>query len=223
MKSTFVYLTAAVAVMAMASCGSNATEAGAADSTLSATEGSATYTIAPESVLGWKGTKVVGDGSHVGTIAMTNGTISMENGNITAGSVTIDMMNIVVTDSGMADEYKQKLIGHFSSDDFFNVEQFPTAKFEITGSESKVEGAYTHVISGNLTLRDSIKNISFPATVAVTESGLTAVGMAVINRLDWGINYDKDKMSLSEKLQATAKNGIVSKDIELTLNITATK
>jgi polyisoprenoid-binding protein YceI len=222
MKSTFIYLTAAVAVMAMASCGSNATEAGAADSTLSATEGSATYTITPESVLGWKGTKVVGDGSHAGTIAMTNGTISMENGNITAGSVTIDMKNIVVTDS-IPEEYKQKLIGHFSADDFFNIEKFPTAKFEITGSEAKVEGAYTHVISGNLTLRDSTKNISFPATVAVTETGLTAVGTAIINRLDWGVNYDKDKMSLSEKLQASAKNGIVSKDMEITFNITATK
>ncbi len=223
MKSTFIYLTAAVAVMAMASCGSNATEAGAADSTLSATEGSATYTITPTSVLGWKGTKIVGEGAHAGTIAMTNGTISMENGNITAGTVTIDMKNIVVTDSGMADEYKQKLIGHFSADDFFNTEKFPTSKFEITGSEAKVDGAYTHVISGNLTLRDSTKNISFPATVAVTETGLTAVGTATINRLDWGVNYDKDKMSLTEKLQASAKNGIVSKDMEITFNITATK
>jgi hypothetical protein len=41
--------------------------------------------------------------------------------------------------------------------------------------------------------------------------------------LDWGVNYDKDKMSLSEKLQASAKNGIVSKDMEITFNITATK
>ena len=30
-------------------------------------------------------------------------------------------------------------------------------------------------------------------------------------------------MSLTEKLQATAKNGIVSKDIEVTFNIKATK
>ena len=223
MNKSFIYLTAAVAGLAFASCGSNATEAGAADSTLSATEGSATYTVSSESTLGWKGTKVVGMGSHEGTIGISEGTISLENGNITAGSVTIDMNKIVVTDSGMTDETKQKLIGHFSSDDFFNVEQFPTAKFEITGSEAKAEGDYTHVISGNLTLRDSTKNISFPATVAVYENGVSAVGTAVFNRLDWGVNYDKEKMSLTEKLQATAKNGIVSKDIEVTFTIKATK
>ena len=222
MNKSFIYLTAAVAGLAMASCGSNATEAGAADSTLSATEGSATYTVSSESVLGWKGTKVVGMGSHAGTIGISEGTLSLENGKITAGSVTIDMKNIVVTDS-MPEEYKQKLIGHFSADDFFNVEQFPTAKFEITGAEAKAEGDFTHVISGNLTLRDSTKNISFPATVTVDENGVSAVGTAVINRLDWGVNYDKEKMSLSEKLQAEAKNGIVSKDIEVTFDIKATK
>lgn len=222
MNKSFIYLTAAVAGMAMASCGSNATEAGAADSTLSATEGSSTFNISTESVVGWKGTKVVGMGSHAGTIGITEGILSLENGNITAGSVTIDMKNIVVTDS-MPDEYKQKLIGHFSANDFFNVEQFPTAKFEITGSEAKADGDYTHVISGNLTLRDSTKNISFPATVSVDENGLSAVGTAVINRLDWGVNYDMEKMSLSEKLQAEAKNGIVSKDIEITFDIKASK
>lgn len=222
MNKSFIYLTAAVAGMAMASCGSNATEAGAADSTLSATEGSSTFNISTESVVGWKGTKVVGMGSHAGTIGITEGILSLENGNITAGSVTIDMKNIVVTDS-MPDEYKQQLIGHFSANDFFNVEQFPTAKFEITGSEAKADGDYTHVISGNLTLRDSTKNISFPATVSVDENGLSAVGTAVINRLDWGVNYDMEKMSLSEKLQAEAKNGIVSKDIEITFDIKASK
>jgi len=222
MNKSFIYLTAAVAGMAMASCGSNATEAGAADSTLSATEGSSTFNISTESVVGWKGTKVVGMGSHAGTIGITEGTLSLENGNLTAGSVTIDMKNIVVTDS-MPDEYKQQLIGHFSANDFFNVEQFPTAKFEITGSEAKADGDYTHVISGNLTLRDSTKNISFPATVSVDENGLSAVGTAVINRLDWGVNYDKEKMSLSEKLQAEAKNGIVSKDIEITFDIKTSK
>jgi polyisoprenoid-binding protein YceI len=206
----------------MASCGSNATEAGAADSTLNATEGSVSYTISKESTIGWKGTKAVGMGEHFGTIGIAEGSLSVENGNITSGTVTIDMKSIAVSDS-IPDEYKQKLIGHFSSDDFFNIEQFPTAKFEITGAEAKAEGDFTHVIAGNLTLRDSTKNITFPATVTIDETGVSAKGSVVINRLDWGINYDKDKMSLSEKLQASAKNGIVSKDIQISLDIKATK
>lgn len=222
MKKQFFYLSAAVAVLAMASCGSNATEAGAADSTLNATEGSVTYNVSKESTIGWKGTKAVGMGEHFGTIGISEGTLSVENGNLTSGSFTIDMKSIAVSDS-MPDEYKQKLIGHFSSDDFFNIEQFPTAKFELTGAEAKADGEYTHVVSGNLTLRDSTKNISFPATVSVSETEVSAKGSVVINRLDWGINYDKEKMSLSEKLQASAKNGVVSKDIQITLDIKAAK
>jgi polyisoprenoid-binding protein YceI len=223
MKKQFIYLTTAVAVLALASCGSNATEATDADAALNASTGDIVYNVSTESTIGWKGSKAVGAGEHFGTIGITEGSLSVENGNITSGTVTIDMKSIAVSDSGMPDDAKQKLIGHFSSDDFFNIEKFPTAKFDITSVEAKAEGDFTHVISGNLTLRDSSKNITFPATVSIDESGVSAKGKVVINRLDWGINYDKEKMSLSEKLQATAKNGIVSKDIEITLDIKASK
>jgi polyisoprenoid-binding protein YceI len=175
MKKSFIYLTAAVAVFAMASCGSNASDAGNADSAATANTGAVTYTVAPESVIGWRGSKVVGIGEHKGSIAISEGSVSVENGKLTAGSFTIDMNNIVCTDS-IPDEYKQKLIGHFQADDFFNVAKFPTAKFEITSVEEKAEGTNTHVISGNLTLRDSVKNISIPAAVTIDGTTFTAKG-----------------------------------------------
>jgi len=206
-----------------ASCGSNASEAGAADSTMTATAGSAAYTVEPNSTLGWGGSKVVGVGSHAGTIAISEGTISVENGNITAGSFTVDMKKIACTDSGLPAEFSAKLIGHLSADDFFNVEKFPTAKFVISSVKAEANGENTHVISGNLTLRDSTKNISFPAAVAITETGLTAKGSTTINRLDWGVNYDKTNMSLPEKAAAKLKNGVVSKDITISFDLKATK
>jgi polyisoprenoid-binding protein YceI len=73
-----------------------------------------------------------------------------------------------------------------------------------------------------LTLRDSTKNISFPAKVTVADV-VTATAKVVINRLDWGINYDKDNMTLAEAAQKKLKNGVVSKDITLTINLTAKK
>jgi len=94
------------------------------------------------------------------------------------------------------------------------------ANFEITACEVKAEGDNTHLISGNLTIKDSTKNISFPAKVTVGES-VTATGKVVINRLDWGINYDKENMTLAESAQKKLKNGVVSKDITLTINLTA--
>ena len=109
-----------------------------------------------------------------------------------------------------------------AAEDFFNTAKFPTAKFEITACEAKVDGENTHVISGNLTLRDSTKNISFPAKVTVAD-GVTATAKVVINRLDWGINYDKDNMTLAEAAQKKLKNGVVSKDITLNINLSAKK
>ena len=74
-------------------------------------------------------------------------------------------------DADMDDEYKGKLAGHLSSEDFFNVEQFPTATLFITGS-SKYEGEApakpenlrpdlekyyqdgpTHIVNGNLNVK----------------------------------------------------------------------
>jgi hypothetical protein len=52
---------------------------------------------------------------------------------------------------------------------------------------------------------------------------VTATGQVVINRLDWGINYDKENMTLAEAAQKKLKNGVVSKDITLTFNLTAKK
>ncbi len=220
-KNTFIIGFAAIA-LAMGSCGSNATEASGADSVAQADSAASTYTVdAASSTLGWFGTHSVGTGDHSGTINITEGSLSLANGNITAGSFVVDMASIKCTDSLPA-EYLTKLHGHFAGEDFFNTAKFPTAKFEITACEAKADGENTHFISGNLTLRDSTKNISFPAKVNVAD-GVTATAKVVINRLDWGINYDKDNMTLAEAAQKKLKNGVVSKDITLTINLTAKK
>ena len=53
----------------------------------------------------------------------------------------------------------------------------------------------------------------------VTTNAITPV----ISANKMGINYDKEKMDLAEAAQQAAKNGIVSKDIKLELNIHATR
>ncbi|MFN4123127.1 MAG: YceI family protein [Flavobacteriales bacterium] len=210
-------ITFATAAFLITSCGSNSTNA--EDAKDVATESEVSYTVdAANSVINWKGSKVVGIGEHVGTIAISEGTIGTKDGAISSGNFIIDMNKIVVTDtaSWMNEEAKGKLVGHFQSDDFFNVAQFPTAKFEITG----VEG---NNISGNLTIRDVTKNITIPAEIAINGDELTAKGSVVINRLDWNINYDKENMSLAEAAQAKLKNGVVGKDMEIGIAIVAKK
>ena len=38
------------------------------------------------------------------------------------------------------------------------------------------------------------KEVSFPATVAVTDKGLTLASEFKIDRTDWGINYEPDQV-----------------------------
>jgi polyisoprenoid-binding protein YceI len=219
MKKT-IFLSAislATAAFLFTSCGSKSTTA--EDAKDVATESEASFTVDTEnSFITWRGSKVVGLGEHVGTIAISEGTVGTKDNAIASGNFVIDMNKIVVTDtiSWMDEEAKGKLVGHFQSDDFFNVAQFPTAKFEITG----VEG---NNISGNLTIRDITKNITIPAEISINGDELTAKGSVVINRLDWNINYDKESMSLTEAAQAKLKNGVVGKDIEIGISIVAKK
>jgi len=199
------------------SCGSDATKS--EDAKDVATDSEVNYTVdATSSIINWRGTKVVGMGEHAGTIAISEGTVGVKENALASGNFTIDMNSINVTDtaSWFTNDKRGQLTGHLQSDDFFNVATYPTAKFEI----SSVEG---NNISGNLTLRDVTKNITFPAEISVSENEVTAKGSVVINRLDWNINYDKEKMSLSESAQASAKNGIVGKDIEISIALKATK
>lgn len=222
MKYTVLIMAGALAVIA-ASCGSNATKAGEADAAAAAGAAAATYKVdVAKSELKWYGNKIVGAGEHHGTIGLKEGSMSVENGLLTAGNFVLDMGSIKNLDLPDA-EKKAMLEGHFKSNDFFNVEQYPTGKFEISKVEAKAEGENTHVITGNLTLRDVTKSISFPAKLDVNDAGLVAQAVVTINRLDWGINYDKEKMGLAEAAQQAAKNGIVSKDIKLELNIHATR
>jgi polyisoprenoid-binding protein YceI len=85
----------------------------------------------------------------------------------------------------------EKLTNHLKSPDFFEVRSFPTAKFE----SSKIEpGAGTCQITGKLTLHGVTKEISFPATVDVGGSGVSLKSEFTIDRTDFGMVYDPNKV-----------------------------
>jgi polyisoprenoid-binding protein YceI len=84
-----------------------------------------------------------------------------------------------------------KLTNHLKSPDFFEVRKYPTATFEST----KIEGGpAASKVTGKLTLHGETKDVSFPATVTVTDVGLTLHSSFSINRLDFGINYDPKRV-----------------------------
>ncbi len=155
----------------------------------------------------------------------TTGTLSVENGNITSGSLISDI-NSLVTDPSSVDpkisegKTSLDLDGHLKSPDFFDVAKYPTVKFEITkvedlaqGTESKVEGA-NKTVSGNLTIKDKTVNVTFPAKVEVTGNQASLISKFTINRQDWGLAYGTD---------GDPKDWMISKDVDLELNIVANK
>lgn len=173
------------------------------------------------SMLEWEATKKVG--SHNGTVNVNGGNLNIKDGNIVSGSFTVNMSTIKDLDITDAD-MNGKLVGHLMSPDFFNVAGFPTAKFEVSSSEVLTNDAAgnTHKVSGNLTIKDSVHNISFPVKVVVDGDNVNANGEVVINRLQWGIVYNSVSASPAALLKKIGDNAI-NDEVKLKITLKAKK
>ena len=137
--------------------------------------------------------------NHPGKFKLQSGEIAIANNQVTGGSFVIDIRSMDMEQDGrMIDE---KLRPHLMSGDFFDAEKFGTAKFEITKVEpyekndndsSIIEGANFNV-SGNLTLKEDTKNITFPARIDLDNETLKATADFDIDRTQWKMNYGNDK------------------------------
>lgn len=165
--------------------------------------------------------RFVGNGvgkNHPGTFHLSNGTLSVANGVVTGGKFTINMASMQMEQK--EEMFQTKLKSHLLSPDFFDVTKWGTATFEITdvkpytasnGDSSVVAGA-NYTVSGNFTLRDSTKNITFPARIDVAGNTATALANFDIDRTQWGMRYRSDK-SLGDKF--------ISETVNIQLNIKA--
>ncbi|MCC6287866.1 MAG: YceI family protein [Chitinophagaceae bacterium] len=212
MKKSFLSI-AVLAVVLATSC-QQAPEAAKAETTekqeAASVAGATAYTIdTTTSSVGWLGTKPVG--KHNGDFKLSGGSLSVEAGVVKGGNFVIDINSIKNLDLTDA-ESNGKLIGHLKSPDFFDAAKFPTAKFEITSVEAlQNDSTNTHKISGNLTLKDSTKNVTFPAKIIVTDNNVKALASFNIDRTNWGLRYGNDQ-SLGDKFIHPEVN--ISLDIE---------
>ena len=186
-------------------------------SAFAAKEKAATLNVdAGASTAQWLGKKVTGQ--HDGAIQLKNGSFTVAGNQITGGSFEIDMNSITCQDIKDS-ETNAKLIGHLKSEDFFNVGKFPTAKFVITKVTPLTDGSggATHTVTGNLTVKDTTKPLSFPATINVTGDVVTAKADVVIDRTVFNIKYGSGKFfkGLGDK--------VISDTFNVALNIAAKK
>ncbi len=198
------------AILSLASCENPAdkTESAAvsdavAVETTTADAAAVTYTFAPESKILFVGSKITG--SHEGGFKTFTGQFSVADGKLagTGQIITIDMKSI------WSDN--EKLTGHLKNEDFFNVEKYPQSTFELTSVSSGENNSYQ--VSGNLTLLETTKNITFPATVTIQGDIADIHAKFNINRKDFGVVYAgmpddliRDEVVIELKLKATPKS-----------------
>jgi len=186
----------------LASCGG--TTEPAADATASASAITIEVDTAASAVK-WAGT-MVGVYTHEGTVKLTSGSFSAIGDSVTSGSFTVDLATIVPTD----DKYDiakgntpEKLVGHLSSADFFDVANHPTATFVVKGVNA--EGKVT----GDLTVR-GVTNEEVLESVAIDTASGTATAALTFDRQKYGVAWT-----------SPMKDMVLSNDIVLNITLKA--
>ena len=137
-----------------------------------------------KSTVEWKGYKVTG--KHNGTVNLQSGELEYTDGQLTGGQFVIDMNSITVLD--LQGEYQGKLEGHLKSDDFFGVENHPTATLEFTQVISRgTPGDYK--IVANLTIKETTKEIKFLANIDESGDSPVATADITVDRSEYNVRY----------------------------------
>ncbi len=133
-----------------------------------------------KSTIKWEGKKI--GGAHDGHILLKEGWFTVKNNQITEGNFLIDM-NSITNDDIDSDEYREKLIKHLKSDDFFGVQKFPTSKLTITKS-TKFKNNVANV-TGDLTIKEKTHPIEFE----VKKDGKKYITKLTIDRAKYDVRY----------------------------------
>jgi len=142
---------------------------------------------ADQSSVNWTAYKVTG--KHNGSVAVKDGSLNVKDGLLLGGSLTMDMTSITVLDQQGGG--KTKLEGHLKSDDFFGVENHPTATLVIKKAEAKGSGLYT--VTADLTIKGITHPITFDAVVKHEPKLLVATADLKVDRTLYDIRYGSNK------------------------------
>ncbi len=215
MKSTTLKITmmAFLAVGAF-SCKNAEKDAEMTAEVAEATEMATEYTVdTAASQIMWEGTKPTG--THHGTIKLASGKIHLNDGKPEAGNFVIDMNSI--NDEDLEGEQKTNLEAHLKGTvegkegDFFNVKEFPTATFEMTGIEN-------NMVKGNLTIKNKTNAIEFPAVITMDGDKMMLKSEAFeIDRTKWEVNYG------SKSIFPNLGDKFISDTMKITVSLVATK
>ncbi|WPQ64617.1 YceI family protein [Chitinophaga sancti] len=169
-------------------------------------EGRSYHVDTTVSVVQFIGTKPTG--KHTGIFRLLESKLYVQDTLVTGGSIKINMSTLEDKDLAPTDSMLQhKLEAELKGPMFFDIEKYPVAIFEITGvsnfkpsvgKEVLMKDA-NYTVQGNLTIKDSTKNISFPAFITREKGVIRAEANFNIDRTLWGMTYRSDQ-SMQDKL-----------------------
>lgn len=206
MKSTILSMALLAASISFIACDSKESSSSeTTEETAGLPDGTLSVDTTASEVM-WKGS-MVGMYDHSGDVKLESGNVTVADGKITGGKFVIDLTSITPTDSNYKeDKTPEKLVGHLSSEDFFHVEQYPTATFDITGSEG-------NTVMGNLTVRGKTNPEKVENVVISEENGQM--------HLKGDIKFDRTKYDVAFK--HPMQEMVISNDIEMNVTLVANK
>jgi len=208
MKTTNFFLTmAAIGGLFLASCGGEHTTE---ETTTESTDSVAVAIVDKKvdlasSKVSWTG-EMIGIKAHFGTISLSEAAVKMSGDKVVGGNFVANMSSITPLDEnyapdGSAQGTRAMLVGHLSSPDFFDVAGFPTASFEITGTNA--DGS----LAGNLTVRGKTNSETVKDVVVNAANG-TVTGTLAFDRKKYDVAWD-----------SPMKDAVLSDEIKLTVEL----
>lgn len=151
--------------------------------------------------------------SHNGTITLKGGTISVKGDTVTEGKFIIDMTTIENT-SITNQKMRTSLVSHLKSADFFDIQLFPEAFFNITHTHWIDDDKTMLYIEGNLEIKGVSHLIKFLSYISKEGPNYTATSDPIlIDRTKWGINHG------SKSVYKDLKDNLVNDTVEIQLEI----
>ena len=145
--------------------------------------------ITLDATVGFVGSKITG--SHNCVFKIASGGLDMGDGSPASAAMNFEVVtDSVVCDEGNQGPFHEKLHKHLRSEDFFSVDEFPTASFVSTSIVEAGEEGATHAVTGDMTIKGIVSQITFPATVMIDEGSITGSAEFSVNRRNWELNYD---------------------------------
>lgn len=133
---------------------------------------------------------------HIGQLAILEGELVIAAGVPSSGRIVVDMHSLVNLDLQDAG-YRNMLISHLKSDDFFAEDRYPTASLVLIGWESDAtlfQEAPSGIATGELTIKGVSRPVCFPAIAAPQPDGSIKIHAAFdIDRTLWGVLYGSCK------------------------------